>query len=439
MKKISKILVCLVIICVIIVTLIMILKDKQQGTDKIRIEDKFESNDTYQADNERIKELDNRNKYFAVKKIMEKYIYYIQEMKGIVNSQKYDDTDIMEDGINHLYDILDEEYISEFNVNKSNIQNKIKEYQNYDFEIKKIYMFEKSSNINIYFVYWKLDNDTLNFLIKTDSKNMTFSVFLGDYMENNKYDYNMNVKDIKISDKSIEKNDNNQFQYENISDELMATTYISDIKEKILTNPQVLYENYMEDNYKNERFGSLETFEKYINDNKNEFESIETTKYLVNKYDDYIEYVWLDQFNNYYIIKEKAIMNYTMEFDTYTILTEKFKETYDKSGDEYKCQMNVDKFFQMINRKDYKTSYKCLADSYKNNYFKTENDFANFVKSNFYKYNKITFKKSEQKGNRLYSFEIELTDITGKNTETKKVNVIMQLKDNYDFVMSFSM
>ena len=294
MKKIIKILVCLVIICAIIVTLIMILKDKQQGTDKIRIEDKFESNDTYQADNERIKELDNRNKYFAVKKIMEKYIYYIQEMKGIVNSQKYDDTDIMEDGINHLYDILDEEYISEFNVNKSNIQNKIKEYQNYDFEIKKIYMFEKSSNINIYFVYLKLDNDTLNFLIKTDSKNMTFSVFLGDYMENNKYDYNMNVKDIKISDKSIEKNDNNQFQYENISDELMATTYISDIKEKILTNPQVLYENYMEDNYKNERFGSLETFEKYINDNKNELESIETTKYLVNKYDDYIEYVWLD-------------------------------------------------------------------------------------------------------------------------------------------------
>ena len=104
MKKIIKILVCLVIICAIIVTLIMILKDKQQGTDKIRIEDKFESNDTYQADNERIKELDNRNKYFAVKKIMEKYIYYIQEMKGIVNSQKYDDTDIMEDGINHLYD-----------------------------------------------------------------------------------------------------------------------------------------------------------------------------------------------------------------------------------------------------------------------------------------------------------------------------------------------
>ena len=43
--------------------------------------------------------------------------------------------------------------------------------------------------------------------------------------------------------------------------------------------------------------------------------------------------------------------------------------------------MNVDKFFQMINRKDYKTSYKCLADSYKNNYFKTENDFANFVKN----------------------------------------------------------
>ena len=101
--------------------------------------------------------------------------------------------------------------------------------------------------------------------------------------------------------------------------------------------------------------------------------------------------------------------------------------------------MNIDKFFQMINRKDYKTSYKCLADSYKNNYFKTETDFANFVKSNFYEYNKMTFKKAEQKGNRLYSFEVELTDLTGNNSETKKVNVIMQLNDNYDFVMSFSM
>ena len=51
----------------------------------------------------------------------------------------------------------------------------------------------------------------------------------------------------------------------------------------------------------------------------------------------------------------------------------------------------------------------------------------------------MTFKKGEQKGNRLYSFEVELTDLTGKNIETKKVNVIMQLNDNYDFVMSFSM
>ena len=93
----------------------------------------------------------------------------------------------------------------------------------------------------------------------------------------------------------------------------------------------------------------------------------------------------------------------------------------------------------MLNRHDYKTAYKCLADSYKNNYFKTEEAFENFAKSNFFDYNKLTFKDSEQKGERLYTCEIELTDLTGEKSETKKMNIVMQLNDNLDFVMSFSM
>ena len=132
-------------------------------------------------------------------------------------------------------------------------------------------------------------------------------------------------------------------------------------------------------------------------------------------------------------------MDFKVEFDTYTIPTTKFTEKYNSSDDSYKCQMNIDKFIRMLNRHDYKTAYKCLADSYKNNYFKTEEAFENFAKSNFFDYNKLTFKDSEQKGERLYTCEIELTDLTGEKSETKKMNIVMQLNDNLDFAMSFSM
>ena len=37
--------------------------------------------------------------------------------------------------------------------------------------------------------------------------------------------------------------------------------------------------------------------------------------------------------------------------------------------------MNIDKFFQMINRQDYDAAYNCLAQSYRNNYFTTEEEF----------------------------------------------------------------
>ena len=132
-------------------------------------------------------------------------------------------------------------------------------------------------------------------------------------------------------------------------------------------------------------------------------------------------------------------MNYKVKLDTYTIPTDKFKETYNTAEDYKKVQMNIDKFFQMINRQDYKTAYNCLAQSYKNNYFSTRDDFEKFVKNNFYTYNKVSYEKYEQKGNKLYIFSIKLEDITGENAEKKDVKIIMQLNDDLDFEMSFGM
>ena len=87
----------------------------------------FENKDTYKVE-QKIIEVDNRNKYYAVDSIVRKYLYYIQEMKGIIDYQKIDDEDLKQDGINQLYNILDKQYISEMNMNKNDLQNKIKEY-----------------------------------------------------------------------------------------------------------------------------------------------------------------------------------------------------------------------------------------------------------------------------------------------------------------------
>ena len=101
--------------------------------------------------------------------------------------------------------------------------------------------------------------------------------------------------------------------------------------------------------------------------------------------------------------------------------------------------MNIDKFFQMINRQDYKTAYSCIAQSYKNNYFKTEEEFITYAKNNFYTYNDVTYKNYEQKGSYLYTFNINLSDLTKENSEEKEIKIIMQLNDDLNFEMSFGM
>lgn len=438
MRKIKVLIISMIIIIILIIIAILILGNNTENNESDFQITEFEKIDTYETSAE-IEKVKNKNKYYAVQRILNTYIRYIKQIKGIIDFQQYDDEEIKEVGVSQVYNILDSEYISKYNLTKSDLQDKIKAYSNYELHIKEMYLYEKTASINIYIVYANIGEDDLNLLIKTDSQNMTFSVFLEDYMIDNGYKPDMYTNNIKISDVNIDKNDDNQYKYVNITDEYMAIQYINSLKYNLLNNAKYVYENLMEDEYKNNRFGNIENFIEYINNNKDEFEEIEAEEFAVNYYDDYTEYVCMDQYENYYIFRENAIMDYTFKLDTYTIPTTKFKEKYNTSEEPYRIQMNIDKFFQMINRHDYKTSYECLAESYKNNYFKTEEEFANFAKNNLFAHNKVTYKNYELKGSGLYVFDVELTDLTGESTDVKKVTIVMQLNDGLDFTMSFSM
>ena len=160
---------------------------------------------------------------------------------------------------------------------------------------------------------------------------------------------------------------------------------------------------------------------------------------MVNNYEDHIEYVGKDQFGNLYIFNEYNNQSIDIKLDTYTINTDIFIKEYEKATDEKKVQMNIDKFIQMINRHDYISSYNCISEGFKNNYFSTQEDFENYIKNNFFKYNNFEFKSYEKKGSNIYVYTIQLTDLTGENQDLREIDIIMKLNEELNFEMSFGM
>jgi len=277
------------------------------------------------------------------------------------------------------------------------------------------------------------DAQEIYIMVNLDNNNNTFSI---DPVNNN---YN-SIDEINVENENslIEENDNNSYKVQSVTNEYIANEYFVLYKRLALSDPELLY-NMFSNEYKSARFGSLNEFKNYINNNKEEIMKINMGQYLVDAYDEYTEFVAKDQFGNYYVFDENNSKgDVEIKLDTYTIPTEKFKTEYDKAESEKKVQMNIDKFIQMVNRHDYKTSYNCIADGFKNNYFDTQDKFENYIKNAFFEYNNFEFENIEQKGNNLYTCTVTLTDLTGNSKDTKKITIIMQLNDNYDFKMSFS-
>ena len=99
--------------------------------------------------------------------------------------------------------------------------------------------------------------------------------------------------------------------------------------------------------------------------------------------------------------------------------------------------MNIDKFFQMLNAKDYKAAYEKLDMNFKNNYFKTEQDFENYIKQRVFSYNKVEYVSYNGDISGIFKYDLNLKN---KQNETQEVSfsVVMQLKEGTDFVMSFN-
>lgn len=439
LKKLEKMIIILFIIIILI--LILILKLNKNTNDSTIEKDELSNEITekvVETNENGFKKVDDPNIFFSVIDSLNKYI-------NVLNYEINEDDTLEEntyeiknehDKKKILFSMLDSDYKEENNIISEDdiiLEKNINRNSFIPIEMKVKY----GDRIQVYALHGYLENvverslEEKYFIIKMDNTNSTFSVkpLNEKYKQIDEIEENQEFKNIEV-------NNYNEYYIDNISDEALVKMYMERYRYMSVNYPKVIYDNYFDKEYRDARFGSVENFINYVENVRDEISEIKAIKYSKNIYMDYNEYIIIDQYNNTYIFNENSIMDFTLRLDNYTITTDKFKETYLRTKDENKVQMNIDKFIQMINRHDYRTSYNCISQEFKNNYLKTQKEFEIFIKSAFFDYNEISIKSLEEQ-NGVYIGDFEINDITGKSSEKRNISMIIKLNDNFDFEMAF--
>lgn len=450
-SKIIKIIIALLIVIVVIIAIILgVLKN----IDFSQVADLPQEAPEELEINNVVEEVSVTNDYFIVRDIVDSYYLYCMRVNiessdievyghSISNEELEKSAQKeRETAQEAIYSMLDTSYINEFNITKENIQQKFGIQNEVETVIETMYVVQNSLNVSTYFVSGTcIDTEAsqkteFSCAVSLDMLNNTFSICPQEYLQKHGYSEVKVGDSIDINIESIENKNYNTFEYKFIEDNTIAMEYFNNYKYTMLYNVDKAYE-MLDKTYREKRFGSLEEYKKYVQENYNSLSKCVVSKYQVEEVSGAKNYVCLDNFENYYVFKQNNISNYTLTLDTYTIESEKFTKEYNSATISTKVQMNIDKFIQMINAKDYRNSYNLLYDGFKNNYFQTEEAYKQYMRSNLFEYNTVTYDKFSNEG-ETYIYELTVSDKTGASTETKKLTVIMKLMEGTNFVMSFS-
>ena len=391
---------------------------------------------------EKLEPVATRNNYYAVKNCVTKfYTYY--NMIYITNNSISNVESAKKKNIEAVYNMLDKEYITYKNITMENLTIYLPQINKVNVDITNMYVSQKNENISIYFVYGNLIDISSNtvsqfsMIVKVDMLNRTFKILLEDYIEE-KYP-NMNPGyDIEINYEDEITNDTyNTFGFKYVDDETYIKDVVKSLKNNMLYNSKVAYER-LNEQYRAKRFPTLEDFEKYIKNKMVEISLMKLAKYQKNVYDDYIQYICVDDNNNYYIINEYSTLNYNYMLDRYSSDLPQFAKEYEEATDIEKVGLNIEKLGEAINEGDIKYIYNKLDDTYKKNYFNNYSDFENYLKSNLFERNSFKYENIEKRAN-VYSATIIVENKKDYTAETRKINIIMKLTDKTDFYISFSL
>ena len=445
-KKQKLILAIMSLIVIFIIILLLMLNSKSKenmevnsnaDADEINIFGEKDYNNTIYKDynkseiNKKLEALDIYSRYNLVDSISNKYIQ---------------NTGLQQADI--LLKMLATDYKEKYKINKENVLKiktdipMLKGKEEYKTILTSAIGAEVEKNIYVYIVKGvgrvtgTEKRFEYNILIEIDEEEATYAIYPDQYIKDKEYDKLKIGSTINYDVNKIIRNDNNEFMYDTESDKKIANSYFSNYSELLEYYPEEAY-NRLDSEYKNARYKSLEAFKEYVSKISYTIYTMNINKYKVHKTDNYTDYLCTDQYNNYYIFREKdGIMNYTVFLDSYTVDLDVFKENYEKASDEEKVSLNVGKFKQMLNTKDYNTIYNKLNETFRKNNFSTVSKLEEYLKKNTYEINSIKVENKTQQ-NDYYVCECTLVDQT--NTEqTKKMTIMIKLLDNNNFSMSFS-
>lgn len=387
--------------------------------------------DTYEIKNnisKRLTFVENRSNYFIIKNIFDKYVNIIGEEEN-----------------NVLNNMLSTQFKNQYGTYDSvNVPKLTNSSQYYRTTINEMLVAQIDNTNYVYIVkancrVVNMENSTfsLTLMIEVDTVNELYYIYPEKYVNDNRYNNLKSGDTINFSVEPINNNVANKYKKITKTDSEMAEEYFNDYKELLKYNQNEAYQK-LNSNYAKSRFGSKDSFNKYLENNKSNIALMKINQYKVYNSDNYTDYICTDQYNNYYIFRQQdGIMRYTVFLDTYTVELDTFKEEYNNSkNDESKLSVQLEKITQMLNKKDYNTIYNKLNETFKNNNFANVSKLQEYLKNNIYDVNYIKISNT-YKNDDYYICECTLNNL--KNTdETKSMNIIIKLIDYNNFEMSFS-
>ena len=357
----------------------------------------------------------NATYFFSVEECINKYLSAIK-MGGAVE----------------VLDYLDENYIQQNNLTKENILTNIE--QGYDFLATEMYE-KRDKTLYSFIVKGVVDDDIYNqerfYIVDLDLSNNAFKItplYNNNYTDVSQIPEKTKLNNIEVS------NNHNKFEFLRLDDEEIYTKYAEYFVNLLKNNSTKAYD-MLDEQYKELRFkNDFTKFTEYINlmnsNNKLDTEIKEISKYDNNKY------IVKTKNDNRYIISATYPMEFTVQLDEYTIITDSFKQTYSSASNVKKVSTNVDKIMKMINNYDYENLYNLLEETYKINNFGNINDFINYIGNKFYNSNFYEIMSLEENEENTI-IEVKVYKDNTANTEYNINKIVMALNENTNFKFYF--
>lgn len=439
-NKLFKTVISLIVILVILIVIMIISLLVINNIEKKKYD--YDPNYSEPVNDRNLEEVCVNEEYATIKNCINKY-YNIKNNFSETEQYQGIKEQLIEEYSNNLLCILDQEYIQKNNIQLEDIKKQNNKYSYKDFLIHDMYVYDNGDKMAAYFVYGKeidylkKDSITYGYIVKIDKENQTFSLYPYQYMEENNY---ININEIVEVDInmtiSIDKNMYNHFEYYNPTIEEIVKQVFLDYKLNMSYDINYAYD-LLDDTYSKKRFRDFYDFKEFVKNRKDISIKSELLKYEVNKEKDYTEYICMDNLGNYFIFRQTSDLKYNVILDIYTLERKEFVSKYENSNQTSKVALNVEKFKQMINMKDYNAAYSKLDETFRENNFGSVEKFKDYIEKNWFNCNKFSYNEVNPNEN-VFTIDMRIYDAINENESVfLKTMFIMKLKEGTDFVMSF--